>query len=201
MDRDDAVWLMSRRPRFPAVVLRLLSSQARLCHLVSLIPCLVDWHIASVIQYTGWSKSLCSPDDYSTSSGAQRLFDHPVFYAAKKRLIKSGLMCFLRLFCIFCLISYVFGAIYIGVVYCECVPMFVTDLSFPLYHEHRDSAVQTKHAVACASRYLSFGIGASDSLSIFYRNEPRCSNSELVTFLSTWPDYGRLITFYENCRQ
>ena len=28
--------------------------------------------------YTGWSQSLCAPDDYSTSSGAQRLFDHPV---------------------------------------------------------------------------------------------------------------------------
>jgi len=24
-------------------------------------------------------KSLCAPDDYSTSSGAQRLFDHRVF--------------------------------------------------------------------------------------------------------------------------
>jgi hypothetical protein len=32
MDRDDAVWLTGRLRRFPAIVLRLLSSQARLCH-------------------------------------------------------------------------------------------------------------------------------------------------------------------------
>jgi len=30
------------------------------------------------LKYTGWSKRFCAPDDYSTSSGEQRLSDNPV---------------------------------------------------------------------------------------------------------------------------
>jgi hypothetical protein len=34
---------------------------------------------AVMLPDTGWLKSLCAPDDYSTS-GAQRRFDHPLFH-------------------------------------------------------------------------------------------------------------------------
>jgi len=33
--------------------------------------------------FTRWSKSLCAPDNYSTSSGAQKSFDHPVYIYIK----------------------------------------------------------------------------------------------------------------------
>jgi len=35
--------------------------------------------------HTGWSKSLCALDEYSTSSGEQRRFDHPVLCMHKRR--------------------------------------------------------------------------------------------------------------------
>jgi len=59
--------------------------------------------VLKVMSYTGWSKCLCAPDDYSTSSDAQRLFWSSLFniFCAKKGpyyVLETSYIMFVKLY-------------------------------------------------------------------------------------------------------